>query len=187
MPEYLVALGSNQPTSLGGAEATLAKATECIISGYALYVKSISRFYRTPAFPDESDPEFVNAALRLQTESSPHDLLATLHAIEEHFGRDRRQRWGPRTLDLDLLLADDLVLPNASQVRTWMGKSSDNGTIDAPPHLTIPHPRLHERAFVLGPAQDIAPNWTHPILGKTLADLWNALPDSERSALKALP
>jgi 2-amino-4-hydroxy-6-hydroxymethyldihydropteridine diphosphokinase len=96
--------------------------------------------YRTPPWGEEAQDPFINACIEVETSLDPHALLFTLHKIEKRFGRDRakEQRWGPRTLDLDLLAYGDAVINQ--------------------PDLTLPHPRLFERAFVLVPLAEIAPD-----------------------------
>ena len=105
--------------------------------------------YATPPWGEENQDRFVNACIEIDTRLDPHALLFTLHKIEKKFGRDRSKetRWGPRTLDLDLIAYDDAVL--------------------AKPELTLPHPRLFERAFVLVPLAEIAPD--RVIAGRTPA------------------
>ncbi|HJR72070.1 MAG TPA: 2-amino-4-hydroxy-6-hydroxymethyldihydropteridine diphosphokinase [Luteimonas sp.] len=107
-----------------------------------------SRLYRTPAWGMEDQPDFVNAAAMLETALSAQDLLGRLLAIEREHGRDRETglRWGPRTLDLDLLLYGDAMLDE--------------------PGLRVPHPRLHERAFALVPLAEIAPEAVIPSVGR---------------------
>ena len=107
----------------------------------------------------------VNGALALAGAAEPHALLGALHGIEGEAGRERTERWGPRTLDLDLVAVDDLVVANAT--------------------LTLPHPRMHERAFVLLPVCDVAPGWRHPVLGLTAKALLCGCADA--GAAKALP
>jgi dihydroneopterin aldolase/2-amino-4-hydroxy-6-hydroxymethyldihydropteridine diphosphokinase/dihydropteroate synthase len=114
-----------------------------------------SFLYVTPPAYVTDQPEFLNAACRITTQLAPHALLAALKQIEQRMGRAKTVRFGPRNIDLDILFYDDLQL------------ASDT--------LTIPHPRLAERGFVLTPLQDLAPAFVHPILGKTVRALMSAL------------
>lgn len=145
-----IALGSN----LGDREATLRRALEMLDARDDISVIRVSSFIETaPSGGPADQPPYINAAAELETSLSPHDLLAALQAAESALGRDRsrEQRWGPRTCDLDLLLMGDVVL-------------------DAP-DLTIPHPRMANRAFVLAPLAEIAADAIHPAHGETIASL----------------
>lgn len=155
-----VGLGGNQ----GDVSATLAQALQAIAGLPQTSVLARSRTYRTPAWGLTTQADFLNAAIELRTGLSPVALLAALLAIERQFGRDRANevRWGPRTLDLDLLLYGELQCETAG--------------------LSLPHPRMHERAFVLLPLLDIAPTLTLPGQG-SLADLLSGL---DRNAIVAL-
>lgn len=141
----LIALGANlgdPRAALGWARAELARL------GTAL---AASRLYRTaPVGGPAGQPDYLNAAVALQTKLEPEALLAALLNLEAAYGRVRRERWGPRTLDLDLIGYGRRTLHT--------------------PELELPHPRAFDRAFVLAPLSDIAPTWQHPATGQTVAD-----------------
>src|SRR5438445_9193919 len=134
MADVLIALGGN----VGDVRATFPKAISsiCGMTQGALLARSSD--YATPPWGDEQQARFVNACIEIETSLDPYALLFTLHMIEKKFGRDRANetRWGPRTLDLDLLAYDDVRIDK--------------------PELTLPHARLFERAFVLVPLAEIA-------------------------------
>jgi len=143
-----------------------------------------SRLFHTPCFPAGTGPDYVNAVARFDTALAPDDLLTRLHKIETAMGRARVQRWGRRTMDLDLLAQGDLVLPDVATRRHWMDLAPEQQVLRAPDVLILPHPRLHERAFVLVPWLDIAPQWRHPVLGLTVAQMAATLPDADHSAVR---
>jgi 2-amino-4-hydroxy-6-hydroxymethyldihydropteridine diphosphokinase len=157
----LIALGSNLSSRAGDPPATLRAALAHLADNGATLVE-VSHFYRTPAWPDPRDPEFVNAVACVTTELSPAELIARLHETETAFGRVRSERNAPRTLDLDILDYDGRVE-------------------DGPPML--PHPRIEARAFVLIPLRDVAPGWRHPASGKSIPELLAQIPEAERSAI----
>ncbi len=146
-------------------------------------IVAVSRFFRTPAYPPGSGPDFVNVAALLRTALAPGPLLAALHAIEARYGRERLTRWGERTLDIDLLAVEDRILPDEATLRHWMDLAPARQRVEAPDRLILPHPRLHERAFVLIPLAEIAPGWRHPLTGRTVAEMAAALPEADKSAI----
>ncbi|MGD9812479.1 MAG: 2-amino-4-hydroxy-6-hydroxymethyldihydropteridine diphosphokinase [Sphingobium sp.] len=135
MAEALLALGGN----VGDVRTTLARAIDALCDGSDTKLVARSSDYRTPPWGVTDQPPFVNVCIAVETVLSPQALLARAQAVESAFGRDRsrEQRWGPRALDIDILAYDDIVLET--------------------PELTLPHPRLLERAFVLVPLAEIAP------------------------------
>jgi 2-amino-4-hydroxy-6-hydroxymethyldihydropteridine diphosphokinase len=156
MARAIIALGANLPGRFGPPSAMIEAGLQAL-EGQGCHVVTRSRLYRSPAWPDPSNPEFINAAASLETTLPPAGLLARLHAIEEEFGRVRREANAPRTLDLDLL--------------DYEGRVSVEGEV-----TILPHPRMAGRAFVLLPLADIAPDWRHPVTGVAIANLIAALP-----------
>lgn len=152
-----IGLGANLFSQVGAPEETIGAATRDL--DHAGRVRARSSLYRTEPVEYETQPPFVNAVLQLETELNPEALLDFLLTVERRYGRDRTSdvAKGPRTLDLDLLLMGKLVVRS--------------------PRLTVPHPELARRRFVLAPLVEIAPELQHPILGLTIGELLSALPD----------
>jgi 2-amino-4-hydroxy-6-hydroxymethyldihydropteridine diphosphokinase len=144
--QVAIALGSN----LGDSHAIVDAALITIAQTSGIKLGKHSQHYQTIAI-GPPQPDFINACTLLSTRLTPVALLELLLDIETKFGRIRRERWGPRSLDLDLLLFDDIVLDL--------------------PQLQIPHPRMNQRAFVLVPLAEIAPDWVEPVSGRSIAEL----------------
>lgn len=141
-----ISLGSN----LGDSLTTLEEALETLNRVLGIHVKTHSSWYQTaPVGPPQAD--YLNGCAILEVQLSPEVLLKTLLEVEQQFGRVRQEHWGPRTLDLDLLLFEDLILET--------------------PQLKIPHPYMSQRAFVLVPLAEIAPDWIEPISGEPIGQL----------------
>ena len=139
----------------------------------------MSRFYRSPAVPSGSGPNFANAVARAATVLPPREFLDALHAVETEFGRRRERRWGPRVLDLDLLDYGEMVLPDAGTYRYWRDLSLEQQSSLAPAELVLPHPRIQDRAFVLLPLLDVDPGWRHPVTGQTVQRMLSGFRGSE--------
>lgn len=147
-----IALGSN----LGDRRQYLNDALTTLQAHESIQLEKTSAFYETsPVGGPPGQRAYLNAVAKLQVNRTPEELLSILQSIEHQFGRERKQRFGPRTLDLDILLFENEVRDS--------------------PSLTIPHPRMHEREFVLLPMLEIAPEVVHPTLDKTITELFFAL------------
>ena len=160
MASVLIALGGN----IGDVRDTFRRAISniCGMTQAALIARSSD--YATPPVGGVPQDDYINAVIEIETELDPHALLFTMHRIEQKFGRNRpaETRWGPRGLDLDMIAYDDVVI--------------------AKPELTLPHPRAHERTFVLVPLAEIVPD--RVIEGKTVAE-W--LKDVRTDDIRKLP
>lgn len=145
-----LSLGSNLGDRAGNLRAAIEK-----LSGFGEVV-AVSSFYETEPVELTNQPWFVNCAVALETEQVPEAFLGELLALEQSMGRRRTQKKGPRTIDIDILLFGDAIIETAG--------------------LSIPHPAMHQRRFVLVPMAEIAPEQRHPILKRSMRELLDALP-----------
>lgn len=160
MDTAYVALGSN----LGDREKNLRSACEHITEPEEIQLRKLSRFYETVPVGGPSQPMFLNAVLEVKTSMEPHQLLKELQRIELFMGRIRKEKWGPRIIDLDILLFGDRVVKDDT--------------------LKVPHPLMHERMFVLEPLVEIAPNTVHPVLKKTIFQMYQELKTFKQQGLQ---
>ena len=147
MARAYLGFGSN----LGDREKRILSAMELLDRAEGVSVVSRSSLYETDPVGETDQPPFLNAAAGVETELSPRELLKLIREIEETIGRTPTYRWGPREIDIDILFYDDCIIEEEG--------------------LTIPHPRMHERAFVLVPLLEIAPDAVHPVLGKRINEI----------------
>ena len=145
--DVIIALGSN----MGDREGYLNGAVEKLNAVRGCRVKKVSDFIETPPYGVTDQEDFLNGCLEMETLMYPHELLDELHRIEKEAGRERIIRWGPRTLDLDIIFYDDMI------------QQDDD--------LCIPHVEMHKREFVLKPLCGIAPYKRHPVTGKTVKEM----------------
>lgn len=141
-----ISIGSN----LGDREENCRQAIK-LIEKNGIAVRKQSRMYETEPWGVKDQPKFINMAIEAETDKKPEELLRVLEEIEKEIGRTETVKWGPRVIDLDILFYDDLIL-----------KTQD---------LEIPHPLMHERAFVLKPLCEIAPDKRHPVTEKTVKEM----------------
>ncbi len=154
----LIGLGANLDGVFGTPEQCIKKALSLLVKSN-IVLESVSSIWKTAPVPVSDQPWYRNAACSIETSLAPHALLSILSSIEDKAGRKRRDQNEARVLDLDLLVYHDEII------------SDDN--------LSIPHPRMHERAFVLYPLLEIAPNWVHPELNRSVSDLIEMLPQDQ--------
>lgn len=182
MKTAYVALGANIASPVGPPRDTLAWALRALVER-GLRLRAVSRFFVTPCFPAGAGPDYVNAACALAWDGTAPELMARLHEVETEAARARAVRWGQRTLDLDLIGLDAEVWPDATIQARWRNLPADLQLVRVPEDLVVPHPRMQDRAFVLGPLADIAPAWRHPLLGCPVAAMLAARPAEEIAEL----
>ena len=150
MATIYIGIGSN----IGNREENCRQAIR-FLEENGISVKKQSEMYETEPWGVKDQPKFINMAIEIETNKKPEDLLGILKNIENQMGRTESVKWGRRVIDLDILLYDDLSIET--------------------PHLEIPHPFMHEREFVLKPLAEIAPDKKHPVIGKTIKEMFGGL------------
>jgi len=145
--QAILSLGSNMGDSPGNLREACRR-----LEKKAGRILQRSKIYKTQPWGKADQPEFYNMSVRLETKSNPEELMKNILAIEKEMGRERGVKWGPRLIDIDLVLFGDLVIHT--------------------PELTVPHPEMHRRNFVLVPTLDIAGDWIHPVFGESIEELY---------------
>ena len=153
MNRVFIGIGSNLGDKIDNCRKAINE-----ITAFAEIV-NVSSLYETEPVGNEDQPNFINCAVEIKTDLSPHELLSHLNSVEDKLGRVRGEKWGPRVIDLDIIFYDDLVM-----------KDDD---------LIIPHPRAHLRRFVLEPICEIAPDFIYPELEISILELLEKLGDSK--------
>jgi len=167
--QMVLALGANLPLDGDTPAATLEKAVAAI--GRLWSLTGRSRFFRSVAWPDPADPPFVNAVIACEARGGASAALETLHAIEAGFSRRRHMRNAPRTLDLDLIdYAGEVCVPAPGA----------SGPV-------LPHPRMHQRRFVVAPLAEFRPDWRHPQTGFSARQILESLPHEENDTVTLMP
>ena len=154
----LIGLGANLPSRYGAPEETLGAAVAALAT-VGLEIAKVSSVWRSAPVPVSEQPWYCNAVVVVETALSAKVLMGVLQGVEHDFGRVRAERNAPRVLDLDLLAYGDEVCVDSV--------------------CTVPHPRMHQRAFVLKPLQEIAPAWRHPVFGLSVGDLVEKMPEGQ--------
>lgn len=159
MNRVYIALGSNiEPRG-----QYLKEAVRQLTDGKAQLIRE-SSIYETEPVGYTNQSKFFNKVVEIRTELNPFELLEACQNVESHLGREREIRWGPRTVDLDILLYNEQIIDTDK--------------------LTVPHPRMHERGFVLIPLAEIAESMVHPVTNKTIGELLSLIPASEKKGIQ---
>lgn len=167
----LIGIGANLPSpGYGEPRATCGAALSALVEA-PLSIAARSRWFKSAPVPVSDQPWFINGVIHVKTALNPEALMALLLETEEAFGRKRAERNEARVLDLDLLAFGDIITEEN-------GEAGKGG-------LRLPHPRLYERAFVLLPLLDVAPDWRHPVSGQSVRDAVDALPSGQKT--EAIP
>ncbi|MAZ76389.1 MAG: 2-amino-4-hydroxy-6-hydroxymethyldihydropteridine diphosphokinase [Micavibrio sp.] len=159
-----IALGANLPSQFGAPAQTLSRAVEVLVARGVKVIQRSSVWLTAPVPFDPDVPDYHNAVIAVETDLSADDLLGLMLDIEAEFGRVRSYKNAPRLLDLDLIAYHDEVMKDGER-------------------LIVPHPRMHERSFVISPLQELSGKWTHPILGQNISVLIQKLPVNQEAKI----
>ncbi|MEC9196200.1 MAG: 2-amino-4-hydroxy-6-hydroxymethyldihydropteridine diphosphokinase [Pseudomonadota bacterium] len=184
--QILVAMGGNSSANIISLVQIQRKALDSLAE-QDIFAQTVSRFYTNPAFPAGNGNDYVNSVVEMVSDKPEVELLDALHMVEGEFGRTREGRWAPRSLDLDLLSVGGEIAPNREIWDDWYSLSLERQMAESPEQLILPHPRMQDRAFVLVPLCDVAPDWVHPVLGRSARELCESLPAKDRESVVPIP
>ncbi|PCJ33353.1 MAG: 2-amino-4-hydroxy-6-hydroxymethyldihydropteridine diphosphokinase [Alphaproteobacteria bacterium] len=180
----LIGLGSNLSDGHSASPRSMLAAALAEMPAWGIDIVALSHFYESEPVPKSDQPWFINAVAAVDTRLSPEDLLNVLHDIETKLGRTRRIRWEARIIDLDIIAYDDRICPSPDDgPGDWHNAAGDGYITHQVQDMVIPHPRMHERLFVLNPLMDICPEWIHPVFGKTAKFFARELAGQENKGL----
>ena len=175
----ILAFGANLASAIGQPRDTI-EAALGTLEAEGVGLCRLSSFYRSAALTlneDADAPDFVNLVATVATKLQPDDLLALCLETERRYGRSPGARWSARTLDIDLIAYEDLILPNQA---AWQEISSSTDPAAISKELMVPHPRMHIRDFILVPLVEVEPQWRHPVTGKSARMMLEQLRDSNK-------
>lgn len=175
MVRCYVGFGANLQSEIGSPDQTIKSSIGLILSRLSkrAHYFEVSPLFRTTPLGRKNQPDFYNLVMGFEVDMTASELLSLLHSVENELGRVRNQRWGARSLDLDLISYGDEVLPDLQVWKALVASDDPAATIENTP--VVPHPRMHLRRFVLDPLLCIEPDWCHPVLKKSAEELREAL------------
>ena len=183
MKNYVIVLGSNLCSKFGNSEETLQKCVDEIRLSFPIKGISESKWYISSSFLDKREPVYLNVGLKFNSNLEPLQLLKLTSLLERKYERKREGRWKPRTCDIDIILCDQLILPNKSNFERWLKLDLAEQKKLTPRELILPHPRLQERSFFLKPLIDLQPNWIHPFLKQKAKEMLDSLPSDDLQSI----
>jgi 2-amino-4-hydroxy-6-hydroxymethyldihydropteridine diphosphokinase len=181
-----LAFGSNQADHLKDSVATI-QSSYALLTDNSVDITTFSPFFQTPAFPAGNGPDYVNSVVCAKTSLNQNDLLAVLHDIEATLGRERKQRWGARVIDIDLLDYQGCILPTLEIYQYWRNMTLELQKTSWPSDLILPHPRIQDRGFVLVPLEVVAPDWVHPVTHESIDVLIGQIDPNELKEIVQIP
>ena len=185
MTNCLISYGANLEGPFGKPAETLKLVFEELRQRNLEIVKN-SRLYSSLAFPDPRQPRYLNGCLELKVNCNAADLLVQMKRIEIKMGRREGSRWSSRICDLDLLSFANMVCPSNEVFNYWYKMPLKKQMIKKPMELLLPHPRLQDRAFVLIPLIEVAPNWIHPVLNLSARQMCDSLSSTDQQSISLI-